>query len=137
MGASGGAFKRLHTLARFGVLGPLAGGQQFWSYISLVDTVRALRFLIEQSGCVGAFNITAPEPVVNAEFIRVLAHAVHRPAILPAPYFGIRLVLGEYGKHVAGSLRVLPVRLLQSGFRHKHTDARAVVSAALSPPPTP
>ncbi|NDL57247.1 TIGR01777 family oxidoreductase [Phytoactinopolyspora mesophila] len=133
MGASGGAFKRLHTLARLGILGPLAGGHQFWSHISLTDTVRALRFLIEQSGCVGAFNITAPEPVSNAEFIRVLAHAIDRPAILPAPYFGLRIVLGEYAKYVAGSLRVVPNRLVQSGFRHEHPDARSVVAAALSP----
>lgn len=132
MDRSGGAMKRMLPLFRAGIAGPLAGGRQFWSHVSLEDTVRALCFLIEQPGCVGAYNITAPRPVTNAEFTRILASAVHRPALLPVPYVALRLVLGEYAANVAGGLYVQPTRLATSGFEFQHPDATSVVNAALN-----
>ncbi|NEE01758.1 TIGR01777 family oxidoreductase [Phytoactinopolyspora halotolerans] len=129
--SSGGMLARMLPLFRSGLGGPLAGGGQYWSHVSLPDTVRALRFLIEQPGCVGAFNITAPEPATNAEFTRVLAHALNRPAIMPVPRFALRIALGESAEYLAGSLRVLPRRLVDSGFVFEHHTARDVVTAAL------
>jgi hypothetical protein len=131
MDRRGGALARLLPFFRLGVGGPLADGEQFWSYVSLDDTVRALQFLVEQHGCVGPYNVTAPQPVSNAEFSRVLAQALRRPAMLRPPEFGIRAVLGEYSEVVLGSLRVLPLRLLDTGFVYQHPDARSVVDAAL------
>ncbi|WP_205857384.1 TIGR01777 family oxidoreductase [Phytoactinopolyspora endophytica] len=131
MDRSGGAFKQMLPMFRFAVGGSLAGGRQYWSHVSLPDTVRALRFLIEQPGCVGAYNITAPEPATNAEFTRVLAHMLHRPAVLPVPRFALRLVLGEFTDYIAGSLRVVPHRLTEAGFVFQHRTTREVVAAAL------
>lgn len=133
MHRSGGALGRMLPLFRFGLGGRLGGGEQFWSFVSRADTTRALRFLVEEHGCVGAYNVTAPQPAANAEFARVLAEAMKRPALVPAPSFAVQVVLGEYADEVLGSLRIVPSRLLDSGFTFEHPDARSVVAAALAP----
>jgi uncharacterized protein len=127
----GGALAEMLPLFRLGVGGPLAGGEQYWSYVSLPDTIGALRFLIETHGCAGPYNVTAPEPVTNAEFTRVLAKALGRPAILPVPEFALRIGLGESADRAVNSLRVVPARLVEAGFEHQHPDAPSVIAAAL------
>lgn len=129
--ASGGALRRMLPLFRLGLGGTLGGGEQYWSPVSLTDAVSALQFLVEQHGCVGAYNVTSPEPVTNAEFSRTLAQALNRPMLLPVPGFGLRLALGEYSEIITGSLRVLPARLLDTGFVHEHPDTRAIIAAGL------
>ncbi|HEX2498033.1 MAG TPA: TIGR01777 family oxidoreductase [Actinomycetes bacterium] len=131
MTARGGWLAELLKIFRLGLGGPLAGGEQYWSFISLYDAVRALRFLIEIHGCSGPYNITVPEPVTNAEFTRVLAKAVSRPALLPVPEFALHIRLGESADQIASSLRVIPARLVEAGFEHRHPDAPSVVTAAL------
>ncbi|WP_166355937.1 TIGR01777 family oxidoreductase [Phytoactinopolyspora limicola] len=133
MDRRGGSLAKTLPLFRLGLGGTLAGGRQYWSFISLADTVRALRFLIETPGCSGPYNIAAPEPVTNAEFTRVLAHALHRPAVLPVPRFALRTAIGELSAYIAGSMRVVPTRLTGAGFKHEHPTARTVVAAALDP----
>lgn len=132
LGRHGGALNELLPLARFGLTGPMGGGEQYWSYVSIQDAVRALRFLLEEPGMVGPFNISAPEPVSNAELMRMLGHHLHRPAFLPIPAFGLRLVLGGYSSVVLGSIRAIPERLVEYGFEFEHPDARSAVAAALS-----
>jgi uncharacterized protein len=131
MSRKGGALAEMLQLFRRGLGGPLAGGEQYWSYVSLDDTVGALRFLTETHGCSGPYNVTAPEPVTNAEFTRVLAKALHRPAILPVPEFALRIGLGESADRAVNSLRVIPARLVDAGFQHRHPDTPSVVAAAL------
>jgi len=131
MTASSGAMGRMLPFFRRGLGGPLGGGDQYWSYVSLVDAVRALRFLLETPGCAGPYNVTAPEPVTNAEFSRVLARALHRPMLLPVPAPALRIRLGELAEYVLASVRAVPRRLLEAGFRFEHPDARSVVAAAL------
>jgi uncharacterized protein len=128
----GGALAEMLPLFRLGLGGPLAGGEQYWSYISLPDTVAAMRFLMETHGCSGPYNLTAPEPVTNAEFTRILAKAVGRPAILPVPEFALRIGLGESAERAVDSLRVVPTRLVEAGFEHQHPDAPSVIAAALN-----
>jgi uncharacterized protein (TIGR01777 family) len=127
----GGALAEMLPLFRLGLGGPLAGGEQYWSYVSLPDTVAALQFLIETHGCSGPYNVTAPQPVTNAEFTRVLGKALRRPAILPVPEFALRIGLGESADRAVTSLRVVPARLVEAGFEHRHPDAPSVVAAAL------
>jgi uncharacterized protein (TIGR01777 family) len=129
----GGSLGKMLPLFRAGLGGSLAGGQQYWSFISMPDAVAALRFLIENPGSVGIYNITGPEPVTNAEFTRVLAHQLRRPAILPVPSAALRIALGELSAAIAGSLRMVPSRLLDAGFKFRHLDARSSISAALAP----
>lgn len=131
MNRRGGTLARMLPLFRLGLGGPLAGGRQYWSFVSLDDAVRALRFLIEMHGCTGPYNVTAPEPVTNAEFTRVLARALRRPTVLPVPELALRMVLGEMADQLVASLRVAPARLSAAGFVHWHPDATAVVESAL------
>lgn len=131
MTSKGGTLARMLPLFRLGLGGPLAGGEQYWSPVSLDDTVRALRFLVETHGCAGPYNVTAPEPVTNGEFSRVLARAVGKPAVLPAPEFALRIRFGGFADRMVNSLRVVPARLLEAGFEHRHPDAPAIITAAL------
>lgn len=123
----GGAFGRLLPLFKLGLGGPLGNGRQYWSAITLDDEVRAIRFLIDHA-LFGAFNLTAPTPVRNRDFTRALGRALGRPAILPVPAFVLRIVIGEFAGEILGSQRVLPKRLLESGFRFNHPDIEAITA---------
>lgn len=125
-----GVLARMVPLFRAGLGGPWGGGEQFWSIVSLYDTVRALQFMTETAGLTGAYNVTAPTPVRNAEFARVLALKLRRPAIVPIPAGILRLGLGGLADDVLGSLRVIPRRLSMSGFEFTQPDARSVVHTA-------
>jgi uncharacterized protein (TIGR01777 family) len=115
----GGALGRLLPLARLGVAGPLGNGRQWWPWITLDDEVRALRFLLEHD-LSGPVNLGSPNPARNLDATRALGRALHRPTLLPAPAFGLRLVLGEFAQDVLASQRMLPVRLQDAGFEFRH-----------------
>jgi uncharacterized protein (TIGR01777 family) len=119
MARSGGAFSQLLLLARLGLGGPLGNGRQWWSWITLTDAVAALIAMLE-SDLAGPVNLTAPNPAPNADVIRAIAKAVHRPAVLPTPAFALRIVLGEFAGEVLGSQRVTPGKLTAAGFTFQH-----------------
>jgi uncharacterized protein len=123
--------RRLLPLFRLGLGGRLGSGRQWWSIVSLDDTVRALLFLLSNDTASGPYNVTAPEPTTNAEFTKLLAAAVHRPAWFFAPPFALRFILGEFADDILGSLRGVPTRLLDAGFRFAQPDAPSIVRAAL------
>uniref|UniRef100_A0A7V4XTU7 TIGR01777 family protein n=1 Tax=Acidobacterium capsulatum TaxID=33075 RepID=A0A7V4XTU7_9BACT len=123
----GGALAKMLPLFRLGLGGPLGNGREWMSWISLEDTARALVFLGQRAiddpsaPLVEAVNVVAPNPVRNADFTRQLGHALHRPAILPAPAFALRLVFGEMADQaLLASTRVAPTRLQQKGFEFHH-----------------
>ena len=117
LGPGGGALGKMLPIFRLGLGGPLGNGRQWMSWIALADLIVAVRFLLSGTKLAGPINIVAPEPVTNAEFARAIGRAVHRPAILPAPAFALRLALGEMADEalLAGA-RVVPKRLLDAGF---------------------
>jgi hypothetical protein len=129
--SGGGAWRRMLPIFRLGAGGRLGGGRQYWSFISLTDEVRALRHLID-GDLAGPVNLTAPEPVTNAEATRALGHVLHRPAALPVPSLALKAVLGEFSIEVLGSQRVVPTRLLASGFTFRHPTIDAALAAALA-----
>ena len=109
---------RLVPLFKAGLGGPIGAGRQWWSWISLDDVTSALEHLME-SDMSGAVNLVSPEPVRQRQFADVLASVVRRPALVPVPRFGMRLVLGAEKADAIGfsSTRVDPVRLREDGFR--------------------
>jgi uncharacterized protein len=119
----GGALGRLLPLLRLGLGGPLGNGRQWWPWITLTDEVRALTFLLEREALEGPVNLSAPQPARNVELTRALGRALRRPAVLPAPAFAVRLVVGEFAQEVLGSQRMLPARLLEAGFAFRHQNA--------------
>ncbi len=129
--AKGGAWGRMFPLFRLGLGGKLGNGRQFWSFISLTDEVRALRHLID-SELEGPVNLTTPYPVRQSEVASTMGRVLHRPAILPGPAFGLRIVLGEMATEVLESKRVLPTVLETDGFAFEHPDIESAVRAALA-----
>ncbi|AUY52064.1 TIGR01777 family oxidoreductase [Streptomyces sp. CB01881] len=131
LSAEGGAGERLFPLFRLGLGGRLGDGRQYWSFISLADEVAALRFLIDRDDLSGAFNLSAPDPVTNAELTEALGRVLKRPTPFPVPTAVLKAVLGELAIEVVGSHRVVPKRLLEAGFRFEHPDVDSAVRAAL------
>ena len=132
----GGALAKMLTPFRLGVGGHLGNGRQWMSWIALADTVRALRFLIENERARGPFNLTAPNPVDNAEFTRVLASVLHRPALFPVPALALELLYGPMAKGAAlASQRALPRQLLANGFDFVLPDLREALESVVRPRP--
>ena len=134
----GGALPKMMLPFKFGAGGRLGSGKQWMSWVTLEDVLGILRFAIENasvrvSGNVapvrGAINIVSPQPLPNAEFTKVLAKAVRRPALFPAPAFALRLALGEMADALLlSSQRVRPERLELMGFAFRY----AALSLALN-----
>ncbi|MEA4909346.1 MAG: TIGR01777 family oxidoreductase [Anaerolineaceae bacterium] len=112
----GGSFPRMLLPFQLFAGGPLGRGNQYWSWIHMLDEVRAIRFLLEHPQAEGAYNLTGPEPVPMRHFGRALARDFHRPYWLPAPAWALQVLLGEMSLLVLEGQRVLPERLLALGF---------------------
>lgn len=117
---SGGALARMLPFFRLGIGGPVAGGRQYVPWIHLDDAVAAILFCLDHGEAAGPLNVTAPEPVSNADFSRALGRALHRPAILPVPGLALRLLYGEMSAIITTGQRAVPRRLLDLGFRFRH-----------------
>lgn len=128
---AGGAWGRLFPLFKLGLGGRLGDGRQYWSFISLRDQVAALRHLVDNESLSGPFNLTAPEPVTNAEVTAAMGRVLGRPTLLSVPEFALKAVLGEMAVEVVGSHRAVPARLLDSGFRFAHPTVDQAIAAAL------
>jgi uncharacterized protein (TIGR01777 family) len=126
----GGALAKMLPLFRFGLGSPLGKGDQYWSFISISDEVRAICYLIDKKEISGPVNLTAPNSVNNRYVSQVLGRILKRPVApigVPAPL--MKLVLGEFSQEVLGSSRVLPAVLMRNGFRFDHpTIEQALLS---------
>jgi uncharacterized protein (TIGR01777 family) len=120
--ASGGALAKMLLPFRLGLGGRFGDGRQWMSWIAREDEVRLIRWLLGSESAQGAYNATAPAPVTNADFTRMLGVALHRAAILPAPAFALRLMLGEMAELLLSGQRVIPVRAQAEGFRFRYFD---------------
>ncbi len=121
----GGALPRMALPFKLGGGGVVGSGSQFMSWIHLDDWVALVRHLMTTTDS-GAWNLTAPAPVTNAEFTKVLARVLHRPALVPVPAFALRLALGEMADALLlASQRAAPARALAEGcaFRYSTLDA--------------
>jgi len=128
----GGALPKMMLPFKIGVGGKLGSGQQWMSWVALEDVVGILRLVIENASLRGAVNIVSPQPLQNAEFTYVLAQAMHRPALFPAPAFALRLALGEMADALLlSSQRVLPGALEKLGYRFLHADLTSALAAVL------
>lgn len=127
----GGAWGRLFPLFRAGLGGRLGDGRQYWSFIALHDEVAAIRHLIDTDGLSGPFNLTAPTPLTNREITEAMGRVLHRPTLFAVPAPVLRTVLGEMAGDVLGSQRVVPKRLLESGFTFAFPEIEGALKAAV------
>jgi uncharacterized protein (TIGR01777 family) len=124
----GGAFAKLLPLFKLGLGGVIAGGKQYWSFISITDEIRAIDFVLNNDVS-GPVNLTAPHPVTNREVTTALAKALHRPALLPVPGFALRIVLGEFSSDITGGAAVIPAKLQNAGFQWLHPTIESAIEA--------
>jgi len=120
LGLDGGALPNMVPAFRLGLGGRLGSGRQYMPWIHVEDWVRSVLFALANERVRGPVHATAPAPVTNREFTRVLARALRRPALLPVPAFALELVLGGVASVLLESQRALPVRLAELGFEHRH-----------------
>ncbi|MGW1724697.1 TIGR01777 family oxidoreductase [Streptomyces sp. NPDC002306] len=126
----GGAWGRLFPLFKAGLGGRLGDGRQYWSYISLHDEVAAIRHLLDRDDLSGPFNLTAPRPLTNREITAAMGRVLHRPTFFAVPEPVLRTALGELAEDVLGSQRVVPKRLLESGFAFAFAGIEDAIRAA-------
>lgn len=130
----GGALPKLLPLFKLGLGGRFGSGAQWWSWITLDDEIRAIAWLLEND-IRGPVNLTAPNPVTNREFTRILGAALSRPALLAVPRFGPRFVLGSElaDALLFTSARVQPTVLESNGFAFSHSDLEVSLRNMLKP----
>ena len=131
----GGALAKLLPLFKLGAGGKMGSGRQWQSWISIDDEVAAIDFLL-QADVTGAVNLTAPQPVTQAEFTKTLAKVLHRPSFLPIPSIGPKLLLGT---ELANALlftgqKVQPEVLLAAGYSFIHPDLESALRSLLNRP---
>ena len=127
---TGGALGKMLPLFRFGAGGKMGNGKQWWSWITLHDLIRAIKFILENP-ISGPVNLTSPTPVTNQEFTSALARALHRPALFPAPAFALKLAMGGFSSEILGSKKVLPNALAEAGFNWDYPHISDALSALI------
>jgi uncharacterized protein (TIGR01777 family) len=142
MTPQGGVLQRMLLPFSLGLGGRLGPGDQVMSWVSPDDLVGAYHHALQTETIWGPVNVSAPHAVTNAELTATLARVLRRPAVLPAPGFALRLVLGEMADAlVFTTLRVVPERLVASGYEFRFTDLeptlRHVLGRQLPEPPSP
>ncbi|MDB6032433.1 MAG: uncharacterized protein JWM16_2771 [Verrucomicrobiales bacterium] len=129
----GGALKRMLPIFKWGLGGKLGNGHYYWSWIALEDVLGVVVHVLANDSLSGPINTVTPFPVTNAEFTRALAKAVKRPAFLAVPPFVLEVLLGQMADEVLlCSFRVMPARLIQSGFHFKYPSLNSAFSRLLN-----
>jgi uncharacterized protein len=128
----GGLLKQLLLPFKLGVGGPIAGGEQFMSWIHIDDEIGLFLWALDNDQVSGIVNATAPNPVTNRELSKALGRALHRPAFMPVPKFAVSALRGgELADAVAGGARVLPRRALDMGYEFRHPELDEALRTAL------
>jgi uncharacterized protein (TIGR01777 family) len=131
LASGGGALQKMLPPFEFGIGGRFGNGKQWMPWIHRDDLLRLFRFAADTQSVDGPMNGTAPEPVTNSEFTRALASAIHRPALLPIPKFGLRLLLGEMADFLVESIRAVPAAAERQGFSFTYSNLQSALNAVL------
>lgn len=133
LGSGGGALAKMLLPFKLGVGGRIGNGRQWFSWVALDDVTRAVSWAIGDERVRGVFNITAPNPVTNAEFTRALGRVLHRPTIFPIPPVAMKIVFGQMGDEtLLSGQRVVPSRMLEGGFRFVHGSVESALQRAVT-----
>jgi uncharacterized protein len=127
-----GLIKQLRLPFKLGLGGPIAGGEQFLSWITLEDEIALIFWALDSDSVSGVINASAPNPVTNREFSKALGRALNRPAVIPVPKLAVTAMRGtELAEAVAGGARVIPRRALDLGFEFRHPEIDEALRSAL------
>ena len=133
LSAKGGALSAMLTPFKLGVGGRIGSGKQWWSWIHVDDIIGGIRLAIGNDSLSGPVNLVGPNPVRNADFTKVLASVLRRPAIFPVPEFALRLAFGAQAadEMLLASQRVVPARLEASGYPFRYPELRVALENLL------
>jgi uncharacterized protein (TIGR01777 family) len=128
----GGALGKMLLPFKLGLGGLIGSGEQYVSWISMIDMTRAIDFLLSHETAVGPVNLVSPNPVTNTQYTKALGRALQRPTIIPMPAFMARLAFGEMADELLlSSTRVMPSHLTKMGFRFEHETIDSALAAVL------
>jgi uncharacterized protein (TIGR01777 family) len=130
--ARGGALGKMLPAFRLGLGGPIAGGRQYVSWIHAEDLVEMMLTALERESWSGPINGTAPEPVPNADFSRLLGRILGRPAVVPVPALALRLLYGGMAEIITTGARVVPAKPLVLGYEFRHPELEPALRSALA-----
>jgi uncharacterized protein (TIGR01777 family) len=122
LGEKGGALGQMIPLFKKYIGGPIGSGKQWFSWVHIKDLSEVFAFLMKHPEISGPVNFCSPNPVRNKDLAKALGKVLHRPSFMPAPGFMIKLVLGEFGSVILEGQRVIPKRLLESGFAFQYPE---------------
>jgi uncharacterized protein (TIGR01777 family) len=125
---NGGAMAKMIPAFRSFVGGPLGSGEQWFPWIHMHDLLYGYKFLIARQELSGPVNFCAPQPVRNRQLAAALGKALNRPSSMRAPALMIKLILGEFGKTLLGSQRVVPERLQKYGYKFTYPDIDSAIA---------
>ena len=129
-----GMLQKILPLFKLGLGGKLGNGNQYWSWITLEDEVRLIGWLLS-ADIQGPVNLTAPEPISNAQFTKALGSALGKPTAVAVPKFGPMLLAGrELAQElIFTSTRALPSVPIDGGFQFKHPSIDIALKEILRP----
>lgn len=130
----GGALSVMSPAFKWFAGGPLGNGFQWFPWIHIDDLIQAMAFLIQTPDSRGIYNMVGPEPVRQREFAKALGQALHRPAVMPAPGFMVKLVMGELGASLLNSQKAVPRALTDRGFTFAYPDVGSALGAIFGNP---
>jgi len=119
---SGGLLPQMMRPFRLFAGGRIGSGRQYMPWVHRLDWIEMVRWIVDTPAVCGPVNVSAPHPVTNAEFARSLGRAMHRPALLPAPGFALRIVLGEMADAALGGQRAIPAKPLAHGYHFRYPE---------------
>jgi uncharacterized protein (TIGR01777 family) len=128
----GGALAKMLPFFKLGVGGPVAGGDQYLSWIHLDDVIGIYLAALDGDAWAGPINATAPAPVTNKAFSKALGKALHRPAFAPVPGFAVGILYGQMAEIVTEGQRVIPRRALEHGYAFAYPELDGALRAAIT-----
>jgi uncharacterized protein (TIGR01777 family) len=131
LGPGGGALSKIVPQFKWFVGGPLGSGKQWMSWIHLEDQVRLIIHIVNDPQACGPVNATAPNPVQNKQFSRVLGGVLHRPSWLSTPGFVLRIGFGEMADILLTGQRVVPTAAQKLGFEFRYPELRQALQACM------
>lgn len=133
MDGGGGLLGQILLPYKLGLGGRIGSGRQWWSWITLRDEVGAIIHCLENPDLTGPVNIVGPNPVRNTDFVKALGSALHRPTVMPLPAFALKAIVGARfaNEAVLASQRVIPSRLIESGFTFQDPEVAAALQSVL------
>jgi uncharacterized protein (TIGR01777 family) len=131
VGRGGGALAQMLLPFKLGLGGPIGNGRQWMSWIHVSDVVGLILEALGNPAISGPINLTAPDPVTNREFSKVLGRVLRRPAILPIPVLGLKAMFGGFADILATGQRVIPEKAIASGYHYRFTNLREALADAV------